>query len=409
MAKIFIIADDITGSLDTAVMLSKQGIKTEVFKYDRFNKYAVSQDTGAVVVNTNSRHLTPYEARTRVGAVVEIAADLDVQIIYKKTDSALRGNIGSELAAVLDIYKGRNLTFLPAFPKMNRKTVGGIHYIDGIPVTESVFGDDPLDPVKYSSVAELINHQVENSCISIDRTMNLAEPDKDPGTIMVVDGESEEDFEKRSTELAKMRKPLLLAGCAGFAYYLAGSMDSASDNSAEEWLNAAVSKPDAAGKTFIVSGSFNKMTQRQVDKAGSMGWPVFTLPIEDGWNETTSLAEEIRAALEKNKCVILCTGKEKAEISSEEICRRLGCITSDVMERDRPLVLSVFGGDTLDAVLGELGCEKVVPIEEIETGIPISTVYCRGNEILLISKSGGFGSDDTVVNIIRYVEEKNRQ
>ena len=71
-------------------------------------------------------------------------------IFYKKTDSALRGNIGAELSAALDGSGAGVLSFLPAFPRMNRTTAAGIHYIDGIPAAKSVFGQDPFNPVKES-------------------------------------------------------------------------------------------------------------------------------------------------------------------------------------------------------------------------------------------------------------------
>lgn len=62
-----------------------------------------------------------------------------MQYIYKKTDSALRGNIGAELGALVAASGQKILPFVPAFPQMNRITKGGIHYIDGVPVTESSF------------------------------------------------------------------------------------------------------------------------------------------------------------------------------------------------------------------------------------------------------------------------------
>ncbi|RAZ93762.1 four-carbon acid sugar kinase family protein, partial [Klebsiella oxytoca] len=68
---------------------------------------------------------------------------LGIPYMYKKTDSALRGNVGSELTAVLDATGSRSLHFFPAFPRMHRTTEDGIHYINGIPVHESVFGRDP--------------------------------------------------------------------------------------------------------------------------------------------------------------------------------------------------------------------------------------------------------------------------
>mgnify|MGYP000093217377 CR=1 FL=1 len=64
--------------------------------------------------------------------------------IYKKTDSALRGNIGAELSALLKTSGERQLPFLPAFPQIDRVTRDGVHYISGVPVTESPFGIDPL-------------------------------------------------------------------------------------------------------------------------------------------------------------------------------------------------------------------------------------------------------------------------
>ena len=50
----------------------------------------------------------------------------------------------------------RALPFLPAFPKMNRTTAGGVHYIEDKPVAESVFGRDPFEPVTESEVARLL-------------------------------------------------------------------------------------------------------------------------------------------------------------------------------------------------------------------------------------------------------------
>lgn len=55
-----------------------------------------------------------------------------------------------------DAVFGKNIVFVPAFPAMRRITVDGVHYIDGIPVKESVFGQDPFEPVMYDRVDELL-------------------------------------------------------------------------------------------------------------------------------------------------------------------------------------------------------------------------------------------------------------
>ena len=54
--------------------------------------------------------------------------------IYKKTDSALRGNIGAELEAMMQASGEEQLPFVPAFPQIGRTTVNGTHFIEGVPV-----------------------------------------------------------------------------------------------------------------------------------------------------------------------------------------------------------------------------------------------------------------------------------
>ena len=75
--------------------------------------------------------------------------------------AALRGNVGAELTAVLDAAGADRLAFLPALPKMGRITRNGIHYIDSVPVADSVFGQDPFEPVTASSLEEIIAAQSE--------------------------------------------------------------------------------------------------------------------------------------------------------------------------------------------------------------------------------------------------------
>ena len=69
-----------------------------------------------------------------IRSIAQRAVAAHIGCVYKKTDSALRGNIGAERSAVLDGSGEKCLSFIPALPGMNRITVGGVHYIDGVPV-----------------------------------------------------------------------------------------------------------------------------------------------------------------------------------------------------------------------------------------------------------------------------------
>ena len=99
--KLLIIADDLTGALDTGVQLVKAGVIPHVI-IDLTKPLPRITDTQAFVLNAETRHLPKDDAYQIVFNIVKRALNAGFDHIYKKTDSALRGNIGSELAALLD-------------------------------------------------------------------------------------------------------------------------------------------------------------------------------------------------------------------------------------------------------------------------------------------------------------------
>ena len=158
MLRLLMIADDFTGALDTGVQLAAHGIPTQVV-VGQADLSACSSTV--LVVDTETRHLPAAKAAKAVEELTRSAVENGVGCIYKKTDSALRGNIGAELAALLKASGARNLPFLPAFPQIGRTTEKGVHYINGVPVNESPFGIDPFEPVRCAEVTKLIHLQTE--------------------------------------------------------------------------------------------------------------------------------------------------------------------------------------------------------------------------------------------------------
>ena len=113
MILLLIIADDFTGALDTGVQFAGHGIRTRVVVDPDVDFSAYEAEV--LVVDTETRHLPAAEAYQVVSRLTGRAQAAGVRYIYKKTDSALRGNVGSELAAVLEASQARQLPFLPAF------------------------------------------------------------------------------------------------------------------------------------------------------------------------------------------------------------------------------------------------------------------------------------------------------
>jgi uncharacterized protein YgbK (DUF1537 family) len=82
-----------------------------------------SGETTVLVIDAETRHVSPDQAYRKVFAVAKDAREAGIPYIYKKTDSALRGNIGSELEAAYRAAGEPFLSFVPALPQMRRQTV----------------------------------------------------------------------------------------------------------------------------------------------------------------------------------------------------------------------------------------------------------------------------------------------
>ena len=199
MIRLFIIADDFTGGLDTGVQFASRGIPTCVLTDPDADWEETTEGSEVLVAVAETRHLPSQEAYEKVYAVARRAVEAGIGHIYKKTDSALRGNIGAELSAVAKACEVPLLPFIPALPAMNRITRNGIQMIDGIPVAESVFGRDPFEPVRESDVARLIALQSDIPAVSTG-----ANRLEDCRGIAIIDAESETDLIRAEQSMAQM-------------------------------------------------------------------------------------------------------------------------------------------------------------------------------------------------------------
>ena len=158
MARWAIIADDLTGALDTALQFRKAGHRTLVSTRDG----ARPAEAAVTAMSTASRHVdasTAYAAVRRAVRAVPASS-----FFYKKTDSLLRGNIASEIQAALDGAGASTLVYTPAFPSGGRTTERGTLALWDTPVAEADPGRDPVTPVLESHIPTLIESTSELKC-----------------------------------------------------------------------------------------------------------------------------------------------------------------------------------------------------------------------------------------------------
>lgn len=406
MIRLLIIADDFTGALDTGIQF--QGEHTALRFGQNSDSYlkSLAPDTQVLIVDAETRHLPPQEAGAIVGQIAADAAAAGVTCIYKKTDSGLRGNIGAELAAVLEHFPGQVLHFVPALPRLNRITQNGVQYINGQEVAASVFGRDPFEPVKQSRVADIIAQQTSVP-VTLDSSVEAVQQG-----IVVYDAATVSDLEKIARDLRESGQFRLLAGCAGFAQML------------PELLGITVTAappPKLPRRLATICGSINPITLAQMDAAESAGTPRIRLTVQQKLNDNWMGSEqwrrdvmEMEALLrQKSNTIVECDGlgdpeglsacREKLGLSLEQMrCRiseTMGFLLKTFLDDGLEATWMVTGGDTLMAFMHLAELHEMTPICEYTPGVVLTSVCMNGKTIYLLTKSGGFGEERLLLDL----------
>ncbi|HUV93375.1 MAG TPA: four-carbon acid sugar kinase family protein, partial [Anaerolineae bacterium] len=142
MNRLAVIADDLTGAMDTGLQFSKHGLETLVsMSWHRL------PDAEVVVIDTDTRDVPPSVAH---GRVLAAARALSGRVIYKKVDSTMRGNVGIELCALQEVLHARCVVVAPAYPPGGRTTLHGRQMVGGKPLEQTFFAHDPRWPMRES-------------------------------------------------------------------------------------------------------------------------------------------------------------------------------------------------------------------------------------------------------------------
>ena len=398
MVELMIIADDFTAALDTGVQFAEKGIPTRVMvSPDDDEKQVDVLSPGqavVLVIDAETRHVSKEQAYGKVYGIVAEGKKAGIPYIYKKTDSALRGNIGSELEAAFRASKEKFLSFIPAVPQMGRITKNGKQYIDGVLVSESVFGMDPFEPVTKDSVKDIIRLQ---SQIPVKETSDPQEESWEGEGMIVFDAETDEDMMRIGKSLAASGNGHLLAGCAGFALVLPELLDLKCQTPKEATLE---------DKLFVMCGSVNPITRRQLDRGEAEGYPRVNLMPEEKlspkfWSskEGNRQLEELVKKCRENVCVILDSNDREGMPDTLAYARERGVDTEDVLDEGLQAVILVTGGDTLLGFMKEIGQWELHPLREIRPGCVLTSLSYGGREYHIITKSGGFGDETLLLEL----------
>ena len=357
-------ADDITGAAEMAGIAFSQGQQVRLVCGGVAGGCGTAT-YGTTVIATDTRSMSEADAVAETQHIVssfliphslfESVASRTSFLIYKKTDSALRGHVVAELTALMEATGYQRVVYLPANPSKGRIIRGGTYYIKevsdeglevrDVPISETAFSFDPEFPAKTSILRERF-------------------PDAEAKGIIMPDAENEEDIQK---VIAKYNDgKTLFAGAADLFSAILGHSRDTSDSRETRVSNSP--------STLILCGS----TQ---SKPLDLGIPIAPMPREiyDGSNDL-SLWDTSKYT--KAHSLILTmpythrTGKEAAvhlrtmmAQKAKELITEYLLPTLDREGSVEGLHLIIEGGATAWATLQTLGWTQFEIVAQIEPGV----------------------------------------
>lgn len=418
-----LIADDLTGSNDAGVQFAKRGIDTRL-ALSAGSAFDLETVTGAermLVINANTRNLSAENAAAYVRTVIAGLRATESEppsMVFKKMDSTLRGNPGAEMDAVMDGFGFRTAFLAPAYPQQGRTVVDGALLVNGVPLHQTGFANDPLTPVSESSVIAIMGRQTRRKMGFVplaaleagkDATLaRLRELAVGGAECILFDAAAKDHLSIIAEAGLFLKERPLFVGSAGLADAVASHLPQASASRA--------TTPDLpAGKVFFICGSANQATHDQTAALAAAGVPVIRMPenvLENGI-AVTAAAVATTKVLEKGSAVLATPlgriGTAGSMAEGIAISTALSAMVMDVLgtlgENARSAALVLTGGETAFTVLQRLGGSLALH-RELASGIVLCTVAGGPwNGLRVITKAGGFGAPETFLKLLNMLQQ----
>ncbi|MFC9542828.1 four-carbon acid sugar kinase family protein [Lysinibacillus sp. NPDC056959] len=422
--KIGVIADDLTGANATGVCLKKNAFRSATVVFGA--EIPKNSSLNALCVDTDSRYVQPQMAMQRV---LHVQKQLDMwgaDVIAKRIDSTVRGNLGSEIDALLDSKVNRIAIVTATYPDSGRVVTGGYLLVDGIPVEKTDVAKDPMNPITNSYVPSILqkqsHHRVTHITLSyvlqgqLALREQLTQHIEEGSRIIVVDAISNEDIYVIAEAMATIQHFDLMP------------VDPGPLTAAYGYVKTAQTVKN--DKIMATVGSITSLTGRQlqyvIDKRNVK--PVYVNPrqlasVSSSWDE--EIARATAEALEKisSEDVLIITtysprsekldlyklAKEQnvqEEILAKRITEGLAIVTNQVVQHAKSFISGSFssGGDVTAAICAISGAEAIQLYDEVLPRAAFGR-FIGGtfDGIPVVTKGGTVGDKHSIDECIKYL------
>lgn len=426
-----IIADDLTDVEETALQFHLKGANSQILlDFNSSPQNVKNSQVWAVSTATRNKPIDfAYEEVKK--ATQQFLDNLNLDYFFKKIDSALTGHIGIESLAMLEVLGWDAAVIIPACPSRNKITVGGYQLIKGQPIERTEYARDNLNPLYESHVPTMVKKQLGQERADFVATLDLQTVMKGAGPILqkintfakegkkliIADAVSIVDIEQIVLAMEKSELKILPVGTTSLAQVLGNIwlqpietiptekyipempkliLSGTGTQTTINQLEHLEASEDFENKYFVeldmntVLGGVNKnFVDNIVSKLGENNIVVINasnlINNFDGFSDDSLNADMTKYKLTEHVSVFL------AELTKEVVSQK-------------EVILITLGGETSYKCCTEINSNQLQIIDEV---VPAVALTLDHKAQWIISKSGHIGSENSLVEILHYIQKHN--
>lgn len=411
------LADDLSGTLDTALQFREGGLRTWVAP-NATKGPPVPPSVQVLATQTASRHAEAEFARRRVQEVKQWLLTQGCRSFYKAISPSLAGPIPAELAVLAHDPKWDMLAIAPAAPASGYRTLGGYQLCDSLPVNAL-----PAEHEGHAPEAHLQSLLKGRSGLIEWNTVR-----KGAGAIaehlarlraqgihqVVIDAVSQDDLRAIASAIHHAPFMILPVGASGLAAALSAVRN------APTLLSVTPPIPGKTPPVLVISGSPHPTSLQQIQELERSTRVIHAdvrqlLLTED--EEVERLARQVLQSLLAGRDVVLATAASSEQrqrdlklgaelgLSGDQFARHLASLMGKLVRRivqHEPVEnLLINGSETVEAVLAELPGERLELLGAAMPATPL--LWLVGTRMRVVTKAGASGHANALVEIVSFL------
>lgn len=353
---IVVIADDLTGAAELGGLALRYNLLTEIT-----TRVHPASKADLLIIATDTRSMLKEDAERITEQVSQDLLRLRPTLIFKKTDSVLRGHVLAEINVQKSKLNLKRALIVAGNPGLGRTIVDGVYLLDGRPVHLSSFSQDPEFPITSSAVNKMLHAgEGEINLLKSHETM----PDSG---IVVGDVKDSLDL---AAWCRKIDEHTLIAGAAEFFSAILKHFNIKHAPKAKDTATLQLPALMICGSSFQKNDGF-------LNKMQAEGMPVSYIPEEivkdrPDHNEVFErwIGETIQYLKQYGKAIIAVDPVMKGmDIDALTLRSKMAEATALIAEQVQINECLIEGGSTSAAVMHKLGIDTLYPIQELAPGV----------------------------------------